>query len=295
MNKKYINLISLIVLTVIGSLFALLASNMLMDDLFNKGVSFSNMTIFVSLPAVSIAVMFVLGIFYFIRTYRHPDSKKRITKAYLIIAMVFALIGVIGSILGGIVTYKTFTGSNPFPGYLIIFMILNILVLLGACYTFFFLMKKMPEDKERIKVNFVYVLKTIGWTLFIGMVLTRLGLFLTMPVYVYTRNLYQTFPTFLYLLVPVFLGTIIVLFNLGILNKKKNFVMTICALTINVGLFIYTVVNGLNDTSYISSISQIYPIDRMASLPVEILIHFLTYTGVGIAILIVNKKKEIQE
>lgn len=295
MNKKYITLISLIVLTVVGAMFTLLASNMLMDDLFNKGVSFSNMTIFVSLPAISIAVMFILGIFYFIRTYRHPECKKRIASTYLVIAMAFALLGVVGSILGGVVTYKTFVGPNPFPGYLILFMILNILVLCASCYARFFLVKKMAEDKGRIKVNFVYVLKTIGWTLFIGMVLSRLGLFLALPGYVYVRNLYQTFPTFLYLLLPVFLGVILVLMNLGILNKKKTFVMAVVALALNVGFFVYTIINGLNDTSYISSISQIYPIDRMASLPVEIIIHFLAYTGVGIAILLVNKKKEEKE
>ena len=291
MNKKYITLISLIVLTVVGSLFVLLSSNMLMDDLFNKGVSFSNMTIFVSLPAVAIAVMFVLGIFYLIRTYRHPDCKKRITRTYLIIAIAFSLLGVVGAILGGAVTYKTFTGSNPFPGYLIIFMILNILLLLCSCYGLFACVRTIPEDKERIKINLVYVLKTIGWTLFIGMVLSRLGLFLAMPVYVYTRNLYVTFPTFLYLLLPVFLGVILVLFNLGILNKKKTFIMAIASLALNVFFFVYTVINGLNSTAYISSISQIYPIDRMASLPIEIIIHFLAYTGVGIAIILVNRKK----
>ena len=291
MNKKYITLISLIVVALVGSLFVLLASNMLGDDLFNKGVSFSNMTILVSLPAVAIATMFVLGIFYLIRTYRHPDSKKRITRTYLVIAMVFAFIGVLTSILGGVITYKTFTGRNPFPGYLIIFLILNVLVLLCSCYAFFFCTKKMPEDKEKVKVNFVYVLKTIGWTLFIGLVLNRLGFFLTLPVYVYTRNLYVTFPTFLYLLVPAFLGTIIVLFDLGILNNKKTFILAIAALALNVGFFVYTAVNGLNDTAFISSISQIYPIDRMASMPVEFLIHFLAYTGVGIAIILISRKK----
>ena len=295
MNKKRFTLIALIALALVGAMFTVLASNMLMDDLFNKGVSFSNMTIFVSLPAVSIAVMFVLGIFYFIRTYRHPDCKKRIAKTYLIIAAIFALIGIVGAILGGAVTYKTFTGNHPFPGYLIIFLILNILVLICALYPLFFCLKKMPEDKDRIKVNFVYVLKTIGWTLFIGMVLSRLGLFLAMPVYVYTSNLYQTFPTFLYLLLPVLLGTVIVLFNLGILNKKKTFIMGIVALALNVGFFVYTVINGLNSTAYISSISQIYPIDRMASLPIEIIIHFLAYTGVGIAIILISKRKEKEE
>ena len=295
-KKKLITLISLIALTVIGSLFVMLATNMLMDDLFNKGVSFSNMTLFVSLPAVSVAVMFILGILYFIRTYRHPDCQKRITKTYLIIAMAFALIGVIGAILGGAVTYKTFTGRNPFPGYLIIFMILNILLLLGAGCAFYFTLKKMKEDEGRIKINFLYVLKTIGWVMFIGMALSRLGLFLTMPVYVYTRNLYYTFPTYLYLLLPLFLGTVIVLYDLEILNRKLSFILGIVGLGLNVLFFAYTVIKGLGDTSYISSISQIYPIDRMASLPIEILIHFLAYAGVGASIMVVNRpQKEKKE
>ena len=80
MNKKYITLISLIIVALVGSLFVLLASNMLGDDLFNKGVSFSNMTILVSLPAVAIATMFVLGVFYLIRTYRHPVQSRSTRK-----------------------------------------------------------------------------------------------------------------------------------------------------------------------------------------------------------------------
>lgn len=293
-KRKFSTLISLIVLTVVGSLFVLLASNMLMDDLFNKGVSFSNMTLFVSLPAVSVGVMFVLGILYFIRTYRHPRCEKRITKTYLIIAMVFALIGVIGAILGGAVTYHTFIGKNPFPGYLILFMIINLLLLGGACYLYFFVARKMKDDEERIKINFLYVLKTIGWVMFIGMVLSKLGLFLTMPVYVYARNLYYTFPTYLYQLLPLYLGVVLVLYNLEILPKKVTFIMSIVGLGVNVLLFAYTVIKGLGDTSYISSISQLYPIDRIASLPIEILIHFLAYAGVGVAILLLSRPRKEQ-
>lgn len=291
-DRKSITFISLIVLTIVGSLFALLSNNMLMDDLFNKAIPFSNMTILVSLPAVSVTVMFILGILYLIRTYRHPDCAKRITKTYLIIAMVFAFIGVLGSILGGAITYGTFTGKNPFPGYLIIFMIVNILLLGGCCYLFFFALKKMKDDEGRIKINFLYVLKTIGWVMFIGMVLSKLGLFLTMPVYVYTRNLYYTFPTYLYLLLPLYLGVVIVLYDLGILNKKVTFIMGIVGLGLNVIFFTYTVIKGLGDTSYISSISQIYPIDRIASLPIEILIHFLAYAGVGVAILLISRPRK---
>ena len=293
-KKKLITLISLICLTLVGSLFVMLASNMLMDDLFNKGVALSNMTIFVTLPAIGVAVMFILGILWFIRTYRHPNSVKRISRLYLILAMIFSFIGIIGAILGGTVTYGSFTTRNPFPGYLIIFMIVNILILLCSCYLLFFKVKKMEEDKERIKITFKYVMKTIGWVLFIGLALNRLGMLLTSPVYIYTRNLYYTFPTYLYLLVPVFLGTIIVLFDLEILNKKKTFILGLVAIGLNVAFFAYTTVKGLGDTSFISSISQLYPIDRMTSKPIEFMIHFLALLGVGIATIIISKKKTQQ-
>ena len=152
----------------------------------------------------------------------------------------------------------------------------------------------MKDDEERIKINFLYVLKTIGWVMFIGMVLSKLGLFLTMPVYVYVRNLYYTFPTYLYQLLPLYLGVVLVLYNLEILPKKVTFIMSIVGLGVNVLLFAYTVIKGLGDTSYISSISQLYPIDRIASLPIEILIHFLAYAGVGVAILLLSRPRKEQ-
>ena len=288
MKKKYV-LICLGVLAVLGALFTALASNMLFDDLFNKGVALANMTIVVSLPAVSVATMFVLGVLWIIRTYRHPDCKKRISRLYLIIAAVFGVIGLVGSILGGVLVYGTFTGTHPFAGYLIIFMILNILILGGCGYGLFYVFKKMPEDTGRVKVNAVYVLETIGWVLFIGMVFNRFGMFLGMPAYVYLRNLHHTIPTYIYLLLPLYLGVVEVLFKLEVIKRKQAFIMGIIGLGLDVLFFAYTVIQGLNSTAFISSISQIYPIDRMASLPIEILLHFLAFAGVGAAIMVVNR------
>lgn len=296
MKKKYLYLICLGALVIVGSLFTALASNMLMDDLFNKGVSFANCTLFVSLPAVSVATMFVLGILWFIRTYRHPDCVKRITKVYLIIALAFGVIGLVGAILGGTLIYGTFAGRQPFAGYLPLFMALNILIITGAVLGLFLYVKKLPEDAGKVKINFLYVLKTIGWVLFIGMVMNRFGMLLGMPTYVYTRNLYYTFPTYIYLLLPLYLGVVIVLYNFEIVDRKKAFLMGIIGLGANVLFFAYTVIKGLGDTSYISSISQIYPIDRMASMPIEILLHFLSFAGVAAAIMVIARpQKEAKE
>ena len=293
MSKK-LSIISLIVVTVIGSLFTALGSNMLFDDLFNKDVPFANHTLFVSLPAVTICVIFVMAVLYIMRVYRHPDCQKRISRLYLIIASVIGLIGIVGAILGGVKVYGTFVGKHPFPGYLIIFMILNILVL-GAAICGLVFLKKMKDDTGKVKVGPKHVFKTIGWFLFISMMFNRFGMFLGMPAYIYLRNLYLTFPFYIYLLMPVFLGVLIAMKNFELLDRKKLFLMGLIALGVNVVLFAYIALMGINNTAFVSSLSQCMPLERMASKPIEILIHFLTYTGVGVAVLVLNKKPKEKE
>lgn len=288
MSKKF-SIISLIITTIVGSLFTALGSNMLFDDLFNKDVPFANHTLFVSLPAVSVCVIFVMLVLYIIRVYKHPDCQKRISRLYLIIAIVMGVIGVVGAVLGGVKVYGTFTGRHPFPGYLIIFMILNILIIGGAICGLVFL-KKMKDDTGKVKITVKHVFKTIGWFLFISMMFNRLGMLLGAPTYIYLRNLYKTFPFYLYLLMPVFLGVLVLMSPFEILDRKKRFILGLVALGLNVCFFGYIALMGINDTAFISSLSQAMPLERMASKPLEILIHFLTYTGVGVAVLVLNKK-----
>ena len=287
MKKSYI-LILLAIVTIAGSLFTALSSNMLFDDIFNVGVGIANMTMVASLPAVSFTIIFLLLVLYLIRTYRHPDCVKRITRTYLIIQAAFSLVGIVGAILAGALVYHTFVGNHPFPGYILIFMILNLLVLVACCYGYFYV-RKWKDDEGRVKINFKYVMKTIGWVLFIGLVFNRLGMFLGAPSYIYLRNLHLTFPVYLYLLLPIFLGLIKVLQIYEMVDRKKIFILTIVALGLNVIFFTYTAVMGINDTAFISSLSQLFPLERMASKPVELPIHFLAYVGVGVSLFITNK------
>ena len=294
MKKKYL-IISLIVTVVLGSLFTALASNMLFDDLFNMAVPMASATLFVSIPATTVAVFFVLAIFYQIRCYKHKDCVKRITKTYSIIIIVLGLIGVVGAILSGAKVYGTFFGRHPFPGYLIIFMLLNLALIGGGVYSLLVILKKLPDDTGKVKVSPLYVLKTFGWFMFISMMFNRFGMFLGMPAYVYLRNLYLTFPFYIYLLMPVFLGVLIAMHALQLLDRKKLFLMGLIALGANVVFFAYIALMGINDTAFVSSLSQCMPLERMASKPIEILIHFLTYAGVGAAVLVLNKKPKEKE
>ena len=291
MKRKYI-IIALALITIVGSLFMALGSNMFFDDIFNIAVEISHSTLFVSLPAMSVAVFFVMAVLYILRAYKRPNCIKRMSRLYAIILIVISAIGLVGAIMAGVNVYGTFVGSHPFPGYLIIFMILNVILLAGGVVGLIF-SKKIKDEEDKVKINFLYVLKTIGWFLFICLVFNRFGMLLGAPTYIYLRNLYQTFPFYIYLLVPLFLGVLEAMYILKLLDKKKLFILGIVGIALNVVLFVYIAVMGVNDTAFISSLSQAMPLERMASKPLEILIHFLSYAGVGAAIMVQNR--EIKE
>lgn len=286
MNKKYL-LLSLVCLTVVGALFTALGSNMFFSDIANIAAGFALVP--VTLPAAAISVTFAIAIFYVIRIYKHPDCVKRITRLYLIIAAVVNLIGLVGVIASAVSVYGTFLSPNPFPGYLIIFLILELLILGGIVYAFVAL-KKAKEDTGKVEIKVSYVFKTIGWFFFIMIVLNRFGMFLGMPLYVYLRNLYKTFPFYIFLLEGLFLGFIEIAHIFELFDAKKIRILIFVGLGLNVALFAYIAIMGINDTAFISSLSPALPLERLASKPLEVLIHFLAYLGVGIALFLQNRK-----
>nr|MCR5348461.1 hypothetical protein [Bacilli bacterium] len=165
MKKQHL-IVALSVLTVVGSLFMMLSSNMFFSDILNAGAGGLLGSLSVSLPAISVTMFFVIAVLYLLRLYKKPGCKKRLTRLYSILLMVLAFLGILGDILGGATYYKTFVGPNPFPGYLIIFLILNLLLLGGSIFA---LIKatKMEADAEKTRIGFPYVMKTLGWFLFI--------------------------------------------------------------------------------------------------------------------------------
>ena len=169
-------------------------------------------------------------------------------------------------------------------------MVLNLVLIGGGVFALLNI-KKLKEDEGIVKIGVKYVFKTIGWFLFIMLMLNRFGMLLGAPSYVYLRNFYKTFPFYIYLLVPVFLGVIEVLYILELLPKNKILLLTYIGLGVNLALFAYIAIMGMNDTGFISSLSQAMPLERLASKPLEILIHVLSYSGVCAALLVQNLKK----
>ena len=202
MNKKSA-IISLIIVALLGSLLTFYASNLFFSDVANFGAGFANVTLFATLPAMLLGAIFIAAPLYIVRLYKRPNNKKALSKLYLIIACVLSCLGLIFSVLAGLINYRGNFVSYPFPGYLIIMMVLFIAIIACSAFAFFKYVKAMPEDEEKFKGGFLHVLHTIGLYLLIALAFNRFGAFLLMPVYAQFSTLYKTFVYYLFLLIPM--------------------------------------------------------------------------------------------
>ena len=292
--SRRLTLAALVALTLLGSLFAILGANMFFSDIGNMS-AVGPKGFITTFPALMFAALFPTCFLYVLRFYLRPKTFKRMTRLYVIIAMALSFVGLLCSILSGVMVYGSFVKPYPFPGYLIIFMVLHILVLGGGVYALIRL-NKLPEDEERFKVNAKHVFKTLGWFLFISLAMERFGLFVAAPVYIYWRNFYMTFPFYLFLLVPAFLGTVKVLDVLGYFEKPKlKMILSIAGIACAVVLFVAIAIPGILNTSYVSSVSTAMPMERLGSKPMEILIHLLANLAVGIILLVQSLKARKQQ
>lgn len=295
MLSKRTSIITLIILTFVGSFLAVFATNFLMGDLVNKAVSFMDSTLVTSLPISFISVIIVIGFFYIIRLYKRPKTFKKLSKNYLILIIVFSALAFVTSILGGLLNYGTLASSYPFKGYHIIAMILSLLILGAAIFGLLYVNKKVQDDEEQFKVTAKHVFATIGWFLFICLTLNRLGSLFISVTFVYWRNFYLTFPFYIYLLVPLALGIIKVLSIFEIFDKKKTFISSIVVGGVALALSLYSIIVGSQNTAFISALSQLMPLERISSMPFEIIIHTVSYLAVSLILILQNRKfKEVQ-
>ena len=289
MNKRNI-IITLIIAAILGSVVTFYASNMFFSDVSNFGAGFMNTTLFATLPAMLFGAMILMIPLYVLRLYQRPNTKKRLTRTYLFIVMGLALFGIVFAVLAGVLNYHSFVKPYPFPGYLIIALAFHALILVGACLAYFMLVNKMEEDQEQYKVTVKHVFHTIGLYLLIALAFNRFGAFLFMPVYVQWSTLYKTFVYFLFLLLPMALLVIKALRVLGF--EKSLFIPSIVVGALTVVLFAVTAILGANDSAFISAVSAAAPLERLGSMPMEILIHLVVILGVDIYYIIAEKRRK---
>ena len=284
MSKKF-SLIALAIIAVLGSLMAFAASNLFFTVVPYFGPHIMDTAIFLSFTALLFGAYFVIAPMYIVRSYLKPNIRKKMTRTYLITTAVLALFGLIFAILAGVVNYKgNFLTPYPFPGFIIIMMVVHFLVLGSAIALLVITLTRMPADTEQFKIGAKHVFFSMGWFLFVALAFNRFGAFLTMPMYVELRNFHLTFLFYLFLLVPM---AILVKKVFDVYEVKFNkFVYVVALFAVNLVLFVAVAIIGMNDTTFVSSLSPAMPLERLAAKPVEIIIHFASQFGILLAWLI---------
>ena len=289
MSKKFL-VISLAIIAVIGSIWTFYASNMFFSDVSNFGAGFMNTTLFVSLTGMLCGAMMVAAPLFIVRFYQRPNSRKVLCRNYLFIAIALAAFGLIFAVLGGVINYRGNFVKYPFPGYLIIMIVLHLAVLVGSAVVLFMKVLKMPEDTEKHKVTVKHVFHTLGLYLLIALAFNRFGAFLLMPVYCQFSTLYKTFVYYLFLLVPM---VILAIKLMRILEIGKNrFLLSLITLIVATGLMVAILLLGKSDSSFVSAVSAAAPLERLGSMPMELFIHFFSYFGVLLYYVIIEKLKK---
>ena len=286
MSKKFV-VISLAILAIVGSLLTFYASNLFFSDVSNFGAGIMNTTLFATFPMLLLGAMVVAGCLFIVRFYQRPNSRKVLCRNYLLIAIALASFGMLFAVLAGILQFHSFIKPYPFPGYLIIMLVLDVLIIAGSAVVLMKIVNKMPEDQEKYKVTVKHVFHTIGLFLLIALAFNRFGAFLLMPVYVQWSSLYKTFVYFLFLLIPM---AILVIKMLRILDYGKSlFIPSLVTLVLTVAFMVAILLLGKNDSSFISAVSAAAPLERLGSMPMELFIHFFAYFGVLVYYVIIEK------
>ena len=288
MSKK-LTFIVLTIIAIIGSLLTFYASNLFFGDVSNFGSG--SPTIFATFPAMFLGAMLIAAPLYIVRLYKRPENKKALSRLYLIIAATLAFLGIVFAVLGGVVNYRGNFVKYPFPGYLIIMMVLHALILACSIFAFIKFVKPMPDDASKFKGGVKHVFHTLGLYLLIALAFNRFGAFLLMPVYVQWSTFYMTFIYYLFMLIPM---ALLVIKVLGIYGYKPLFIPVVVVAALNVVLFAVIAVIGVNDSAFISAVSAAAPLERLGSMPMEILIHFVSYLGVSIFYIIKEVKAKKQ-
>jgi len=261
-----------IVIIIVGSFVNFFCTNMLLSDVSNM---FHDTMFISSIPAFVFACYFVLALLYVLRLGRRSQYKKRMTQVNTTAWIIFASVGLISSVVSGIVVYKSFLAPYPFPGYGIIAIVVHLAALIFSIY-WKIKASKWADDLEKRKKTFKHVLFTFVCVFIFYVAFNRFGALLWAPVYVQVRTLYLTWPVYVSFLIPLALLVHNILYITGVFVRKPAAgvvydIMVILATLLLTGI---VVKNAMEHTLFIAAVSPAFALDRLATKPIIIFVAF---------------------
>ena len=282
MSKK-IAIIEFVALSLLGAFILFYATNAFACSLvLNIVYGFGDaQMIIASLPLFMVGLAFALAAMFILKLQKYPNAKKQLVKQYSLVLAIYGLIGLITTILTGTVVYGSFVSKYPFPGYIIICLIANIILLVGGCLVRFYFANNLADDTEpnKVKVGVVFRALGLGFVTFFS--LERLGAIMWAIEYGQARSFYITWIFYLYMLVPMANLVYLALKYFGKGPKECKFtriyIMTVIGVHFVFGGLCFFL--GATNTLFVSAVSNAMGLERLASMPVVILLMFLGYTA----------------
>jgi len=273
MKKKDI-IILLIVNIILGSLITFYAGNLLSSDLSNMFYGVHDCYFISSIPMFMISLDFIIIFIFLIRYYRY-EYKISLTNLYTIYLVINGVVGVITSVVSAFI-YKSLIKPSPFPGYLIIMILINLaIIVIGLKYN----LENRKNDlknaaKKKIKIHNVIYSAVLGILLFFGFY--RFGSVLFGIVYIQGRTLYLTIWFYLWATLPILIITHIILYFFDLYKKYSHAVIFIGSVfVLNIVLGVVVMLIGKNYPIFISAISPALPLERLATKPIDIVSNFI--------------------
>ena len=283
MSKKTAGVV-LIILAVLGSAATFYGLNLLFSDMANMMMSSFTSDILSSLPGFIICLEFISASMYVLRYVRTPEYRKRMTLTYLIILGVYSLLGIITTILSGVIVYGSLIAPYPFKGYMILCLVFHALLLLLSIGGYYNAYRFMKNDETKRKWKVSYVLYSITLAILTCFSYYRFGAVLLAPVFVQWRTLYMTWPFYLAMCLPIALLIHTVLYGFGVYRQypKAGFIHAAVVTGLGIALSLTVILIGMNNTQFISAVSPVLPLERLAALPIDTIVYILLMVGFGV-------------
>lgn len=273
MKKKLaIKLLSFI--GVIGSFIAFYSFNMLFSDLSNMFYGTHDAYIIASIPLFMITLDIMLSFLFVIRLYRRPEYKKRMIKLYSIYMAFNGAIGVVTAIMTGKILYHSFISPYPFPGYTLITLILNLLLMIAGILIRVVFVNRIPDDLEKRKFSIGYIIFSAALFVVIMFAFDKFGAILWLPFYASFRTLDLTIPFYIWILIPPAIILYYILDNFKVFSRKGKIIYSASVFGLNLILGIIVYLIATNNTALISSVSAVVPLERLATMPINFIAEF---------------------
>lgn len=284
--------IKLIIIGLVASFITFYTTNLFLSDVSQY---FKGGTIITTLPGLLFSFDLVALTLYLIRKEKYKDIENSLMIRYFTILGIFSILGIISSILSSVMFYHTFVGPNPFPGYVLISLIVHT-ALLAFSIIEYIKVYKLKKEEHVEKRKFKYIVYTIIISFMFFYSFNRFGAFMWSLSFLQFKTLYMTFPFYLSLLMPITVCAFEVLNFLGYFEDNKDKLILSFNLIVLFDLLLggMSIILGAINTEIISAISPFLGLERLATMPIDTIFQFILILGFSIYYLLVevkNKKK----